>query len=82
MMYVNLFHATTKGETQMNTKLLLDAVRSSGMTITAITERANVTRDRWYYLLSHPDKCKLSEAGGIVKALKLTDEQANSIFGL
>lgn len=60
--------------------LLNKVIMDSGMTITAITQRAGILRETFYNRMSGKSEFKASEIVALTKVLHLTIEQRDSIF--
>lgn len=55
-------------------------IEDSGMTMTAIAEKAGMTRATLYNRLAGAGEVTVSEAYGLATALHMTNDQRNSIF--
>lgn len=59
---------------------LAEAINNSGMTVTAIADKAGMLRETLYNRLNRKGEFKASEISGISSALKLTNEERDDIF--
>lgn len=63
-----------------NYEQLKDAIKDSGITMTAIAARSGIRRETLYQRLAGIGEFKASEIVGLTKTLKLTKAQRDSIF--
>jgi DNA-binding phage protein len=61
-------------------KMLREVIESSGMTMVALAKKSGILRETLYARLSSGGDFKASEIVGLVRALRLTKQQRDSIF--
>lgn len=59
---------------------LMDKIRQSGMTVTAIAKKSDMSRVTLYNRLAGIGEFKASEIAGLTKTLALTREERDEIF--
>ena len=59
---------------------LMDKIRQSGMTVTAIAKKSDMTRVTLYNRLAGIGEFKASEIAGLTKTLAMTREERDEIF--
>ena len=64
----------------VNIDALQECIKDSGMTVTAIADKANMERTTFYNRLKGIGEFTASEIVGITKALRLSKTQRDEIF--
>lgn len=63
-----------------NIDLLRAKINESGMTVTAITEKAGFTRETFYNRMAGKSDFKASEITALTRVLRLTKKERDDIF--
>lgn len=64
----------------VNTRLLEETIRNSGMTMVAIAEKSGILRETLYNKLRGTSEFKASEITNLSKVLRLSAKERDDIF--
>lgn len=64
----------------VNTRLLEETIRNSGMTMVAVAEKSGILRETLYNKLRGTSEFKASEITNLSKVLRLSTKERDDIF--
>lgn len=64
----------------VNTRLLEETIRNSGMTMVAVAEKSGILRETLYNKLRETSEFKASEITNLSKVLRLSTKERDDIF--